>query len=157
MLFGNQLNIFRNAKKHGVTELIQAVTKDFGRRLGLMEDKYTALLTNFCNEQGKSFSDLWFTELLDILCLDPSNRRGREPSEAFQIHLDHDMLNHIRKNMKDFELKHKKAFVKSSPREKYIRCFKVMIELALITMDEIYEAKMQHMINRFANQSPAQD
>ena len=149
--------MFNNAKKYGVTKLIKTVTKDFVRRLGEMEDKYTAIIADFCNERGEGFSDLYFSDLLDTLCLDPANRQGKEPSEAFTTHLDSTLFNHIRKIKKDLDLKYKKTIVKSSPREEYIRDFKVTIELVLITMDEIYEAKMQAVVDRFAGQSPAQD
>ena len=140
-----------NAKKHGVTKLIQTVTKDFERRLAALEDKYTAILWDFCVTKGGDFGDQNYNELLDSLCLDPADRNKKGASNAFKERHDHAIpccaITHETSGKN----------VKGSPRVQYIRFFETTLKRALEHIDRQQNLAMELVVDRFAGQNPAQD
>jgi len=132
-----------NAKKHGVTKLIQTVTKDFERRLAALEDKYTAILWDFCVTKGGDFGDQNYNKLLDDLGLDPSDRL-KGASKLFKKFHEHQIF--------VYEIE---EYVKGSPRVQYIRLFEASWENALERIDRFLNVLLEAVHDRFAGQNPA--
>ena len=134
-----------NAKKHGVTKLIQTVTKDFERRLAALEDKYTAILWDFCVTKGGDFGDQNYNKLLDDLGLDPSDRL-KGASKLFKKFHEHQIF--------VYEIE---EYVKRSPRVQYILLFEASWENALERIDRFLNVLVEAVRDRFAGQNPTQD
>ena len=134
-----------NAKKHGVTKLIQTVTKDFERRLAALEDKYTAILWDFCVTKGGNFGDQNYNKLLDDLGLDPSDRL-KGASKLFKKFHEHQIF--------VYEIE---EYVKRSPRVQYILLFEASWENALERIDRFLNVLVEGVRDRFAGQNPTQD
>ena len=134
-----------NAKKHGVTKLIQTVTKDFERRLAALEDKYTAILWDFCVTKGGDFGDQNYNKLLDDLGLDPSDRL-KGASKLFKKFHEHQIF--------VYEIE---EYVKRSPRVQYILLFEASWENALERIDRFLNVLVEGVRDRFAGQNPTQD
>lgn len=127
-----------NAKKYGVTKLILNLRRNFELELAALEDKYTALLADFCNKQGEGFS-----ELLDVLCLDPSDRYRNEASNAFKKLHEHQLL------VCEIE-----EHVKASSRVQYIQLFEASLKRALEQIDHYQNELMKAAFDRFARENP---
>lgn len=137
-----------NAKKHGVTKLILNVRKKFERRLAALEDKYTAILWDFCVTKGDDFGDQNYNELCDILCLDPADRYMKGASNAFNGLHKHTIIGCAKIINDEWEPVEEKA--KGSPRVRYIRFYEATLEKALRLIDQHQNTAMQAVHDRFA-------
>jgi len=133
------------SKKYGVTKLILNVRKKFERRLAALEDKYMAILWDFCVTKGGDFGDQNYDELLDNLGLDPSDRL-KGASNAFKERHDHQIF--------VYKIE---EYAKGSQRVQYIRLFEASWENALERIDRFQNILVFDPEIGYAGQEPASE
>jgi len=141
-----------NAKKYGITKLLGDLIKNFEMRLSALESKHITILGDFCETKGDDFGDLYFSELLDILCLDPSDCMRSGPSKAFDGHHKHTIIGCAKILLDEWKPVEENAM--GSPRVRYIRFYEATLEKSLGLIDQFQTTAMEGVRDRFAGQSP---